>query len=70
MNVIKSYNNRDFPGGPVLKNPPANSGDAGLIPGQATKILHAMGKLNSRTLKPVFHKRRLCATTRQTTCCN
>ena len=23
----------DFPGGPVVKNPPANAGDAGLIPG-------------------------------------
>jgi len=36
----------------VVKDPPANSGDAGLIPGQVTKILHAMGKLSSRTLKP------------------
>ena len=24
---------RDFPGGPVGKNPPANAGDTGLIPG-------------------------------------
>ena len=24
----------DFPGGPVVKNPPANAGDTGLIPGQ------------------------------------
>ena len=24
---------RDFPGGPVVKNPPANAGDTGLIPG-------------------------------------
>jgi len=23
----------DFPGGPVVKNPPANAGDVGLIPG-------------------------------------
>ena len=22
----------DFPGGPVVKNPPANAGDTGLIP--------------------------------------
>ena len=25
---------KDFPGGPVVKNPPANTGDVGLIPGQ------------------------------------
>ena len=24
---------KDFPGGPVPKNPPANAGDTGLIPG-------------------------------------
>ena len=24
---------RDFPGGPVVKNPPANAGNKGLIPG-------------------------------------
>jgi len=27
------------PGGPVVKNPPSNAGDAGLIPGQETKRL-------------------------------
>ena len=26
-------NNRDFPGGAVVKNPPANAGDTGSIPG-------------------------------------
>ena len=26
-------NKRSFPGGSVVKNPPANTGDAGLIPG-------------------------------------
>ena len=26
-------NNRDFPGGTVVKNPPANAGDTGSIPG-------------------------------------
>ena len=24
--------NLDFPGGPVVKNPPANAGDTGLVP--------------------------------------
>ena len=32
---------RDFPGGPMVKNPPGNGGDAGSIPGQRTKVLHA-----------------------------
>ena len=30
----------DFPGGPVVKNPPCNAGDMGLIPSQGTKIPH------------------------------
>ena len=30
---------RDFPGGPVVKNPPCNAGEVGSIPGQGTKIL-------------------------------
>ena len=34
---------RDFPGGPVVNNPPSNAGDAGLILGQGTKIPHAVG---------------------------
>ena len=31
----------DFPGGPVAKNRPCISGDAGSIPGQENKILQA-----------------------------
>ena len=46
---------RDFPGGPVVKNPPYNAGHAGSIPGQGTKIPHAMGQLS------------LCATTTELT---
>ena len=37
---------RDFPGCPVVKNPPSNAGDAGLIPGRGTKIPHAAGQLS------------------------
>ena len=37
---------RDFPGGPVIKNLPHNVGDAGSIPGQGTKILHATVQLS------------------------
>ena len=38
----------DFPGGPVVKNPPSNAGDAGSIPGWGTKIPHAVGQLSPR----------------------
>ena len=41
----------DFPGGPVVKNPPYAAGDTVSIPGQGTKIPHAAGQLS------------LCATT-------
>ena len=30
---LKNKQNRDLPGGPVVKNLPANAGDTGLIPG-------------------------------------
>ena len=46
----------DFPGGPVVKNLPSNAGDTGSIPGQGTRISHAMGK------------QRLCATATEPTC--
>ena len=47
-----------FPGGPVVKNPPSNAGDAGLIPGRGTKIPHAAGQISPR------------ATTTELTCLN
>ena len=31
--VSQKEKNRDFPGGTVVKNPPANAGDTGSIPG-------------------------------------
>ena len=39
----------DFPGGPVVKNPPSNAGDMGSIPDRGTKIPHAAGQLSLRT---------------------
>ena len=30
---LKNYNNRDFPGGSVVKNLPVNAGDMGSTPG-------------------------------------
>ena len=47
----------DFPGGPVVKNPSSNAGDTGSIPGQGTKIPHAIGQLSPRI------------STREPTCC-
>ena len=31
------WNYWDFPGGPMVKNPPSNEGDVGSIPGWETK---------------------------------
>ena len=36
----------DFPGVPVVKNLPANTGDIGSIPCRGTKIPHARGQLS------------------------
>ena len=46
-----------WPGGPVVKNPPSNAGDAGSIPGQGTKIPHAAGQPSPRatTTEPTRH---------------
>ena len=41
----------DFPGGPVVKNPPSNAGDAGSISGQGTKIPQAAGQLSLHAAK-------------------
>ena len=43
-NFIKK--NWDFPGGPVVRQPSCNAGDASLIPGQGTEIPHAAGQLS------------------------
>ena len=45
-NMHEDNRSRDFPGGPVAKNLLSNAGDTGSIPGQGTKIPHAMGKLS------------------------
>ena len=47
----------DFPSGPVIRNPPANAGDMGLIPGPRTKIPHASRQL-SPTRSSEAHKPR------------
>ena len=40
----------DFPGGPVVRNPPARTGDMGSIPGWGTKIPHVMEQLSPMCL--------------------
>ena len=40
--ILKSLP-KDCPGGPVVKNPPSNTVDAGSIPGWGGKILRAAG---------------------------
>ena len=69
---------RDFPGGPVVKNPPSNAGDVGSIPGRGTKIPHAMGQLSllAATTEPacsgahVSQLESTCATTTEPACRN
>ena len=48
----------DFPGDPVVKNSPSNAGDSVSLPGQGTKIPHALGQLCP------------CPTTKDPSCCN
>ena len=64
--VAKERFNRDFPGGPVVKNPPSTAGDAGSISGQGTKIPHATGQLSLHTPQLLS----LCASTREPSCLN
>ena len=52
-----SKRERDFPGGPVIKNPSCNAGDVGSIPCWRTKIPHAEEQLS------------LCAATTEPACC-
>ena len=40
---------RDFPGGPLVKNPPSNQWDKASIPGCGTKIPHAAEPLSPHT---------------------
>ena len=42
--MLKGIGER-LPGGPVVKNPPCNAGDAGSTPGWGTKIPHAMEQI-------------------------
>ena len=52
---------RDFPGGPVVKNPPFNARDTSLIPSHGTKTLHAVGQLtpHAAAREPTLHNYRV-----------
>ena len=39
----------DFPGGPMVENPPSSAGDTGLISGWGTNIPRATGQLSPCT---------------------
>ena len=41
-----------FPGGPVVRSPPCSAEDAGSIPGQETRVSHAVG-LCTTTIEPM-----------------
>ena len=47
-NIILKHTHRAFPAGAVVKNPPANAGDVGSIPGPGTSHM-------PRATKPVHH---------------
>ena len=46
---------RDFPGGPVVKNPPAIAGDFGMISGPETEIPHVPGQLSMQAVTTEVH---------------
>ena len=46
MVILQFKNLGDFPGGPEVKNMLYKAGDTGSIPGQGTKIPHAIQQLN------------------------
>ena len=48
LNKRKEKSSRDFPGGPVAKNPPWHAGDLGSIPGWEIKTPHAAKQLSLR----------------------
>ena len=52
---MKNNNDKNFPGGSVVKNPPSNTGGGGLIPGQGTKISHAVGQQSPLATTKIQH---------------
>ena len=50
----------DFHGGPVVKDPPSNAENIGVVPGQGLRFPHATGRLNSWDIR-----KSLCATQKE-----
>ena len=63
QSIVKKEN-KDFPGGSVIKNPPANEGDTGLIPGLGRSHM----PWSNKTCEPQLLSPR--AATTEPTCCN
>ena len=59
---LNSSSNKDFPGGPVVKNPPDNAGNTDQIPGPQIKIPHDMRKLSLHAATTEPSHPRACAT--------
>ena len=62
--MVKTRHPRDFPGGTVVKNPPANTGDTGLSPGPGRSHMlrsnwaRAPQLLKPARLEPELHNKR------------
>ena len=56
---------RDFPCGPMVKNPPPNAGEASSIPSPGTKIPHCSKQLSPHTTTTEPMLENLCPGTRQ-----
>ena len=46
---------KGFPGGPVIENPPSNAEGGGLIPGREAKFTHAVGQLSLCAMRDPAH---------------
>ena len=66
----------DFPGGTVVKNPPANAGDTGSSPGPGRSHIPQSNKARAPQLLSLHSRAREpqllspCAATTEPTCCN
>ena len=54
MPVDASRKQENFPGGPVVKNPPSYAGDTGSIPGLKTRIQYTAERLSPRATTAGF----------------
>ena len=55
MQLYCKSRKRDFPGGPVVKNQPANVGDSDLIPPLGRSYIHGVTKPVATTTEPASH---------------